>query len=282
MAKKKDKINPLFICRNCGNIMYAMIEDVEKDSLSSVNECSICHNSLNWENQFPSLNAYDFINTARDLFDAAKKRDKENLEKQYNHISESTGKKIDKTLLGGFIREYENIREKYTDNDDCYWNKILDDFDKFLYAERSEKELDIDIFAVEAAVSTFRKNPFRKPFIIIVASLIEHMFNDYFSAVIEVILPPNGRKVFLAKYDYAGIQSALEIIDSFSDEKLRDKMDKHSRGFYDKWDTLRKLRNDIIHSNNKYITKNKVAQINKLIEESFLVFSKLKSELYSD
>lgn len=282
MAKKKDEIKALFICKSCGNTMQAIIEDLENDSISSVSECSICHNPLSWENQFPSLNAYDFINTAKDLFDAAKKHDKENLENQYNHLIGLTGKAIDKTLLADLIRGYENIREKYADNADYYWIKIFDDFEEFLDKEKSRKELDIDIFAVEAVVPISKKNPFRKPFVIIAASLIEHMYHDYFNAVIELNLPPNGRKVFWAKYDYAGIQSALEMIDCFSDEKLKDKMDRYSKGFYDRWETLRKLRNGIIHSNNKYITKDKVAQINNLIEESFLVFSKLKSELYLD
>lgn len=37
--------------------------------------------------------------------------------------------------------------------------------------------------------------------------------------------------------------------------------------FYDKWSDLRKLRNSIIHSNNKYISKIKLSKIRKLAEE---------------
>ena len=79
------------------------------------------------------------------------------------------------------------------------------------------------------------------------------------------------------KYDTVGIQSSIDIIESFLDESLSEKMNKYSEGFFDRWTSLRKLRNDIIHSNS---TKNKISKINNMIEESYLIFLNLKSEIY--
>ena len=66
------------------------------------------------------------------------------------------------------------------------------------------------------------------------------------------------------------------------EESLALKMNKYSNGFFDRWTSLRKLRNDIIHSNSTYVSKNKISKINKMVDESFLVFSNLKSEIYKN
>lgn len=57
-------------------------------------------------------------------------------------------------------------------------------------------------------------------------------------------------------------------------------MNRYSGNFYDKWSELRRVRNSIIHSNNRYITKIKITKINKLIVDSLKVFSELKGEIY--
>ena len=59
------------------------------------------------------------------------------------------------------------------------------------------------------------------------------------------------------------------------EEKLDTKMNKYAKGFFD-------LRNDIIHSNTTYVSKIKMSKINKMIDESFLVFANLKSEIYKN
>ena len=50
--------------------------------------------------------------------------------------------------------------------------------------------------------------------------------------------------------------------------------------FFSKWGKLRQLRNNIIHSNTEYISKIKLSKIRKLLNESFIVFKNIKSELY--
>lgn len=77
--------------------------------------------------------------------------------------------------------------------------------------------------AIFSAIKVFGKNNFRKPYVIIVASLIEQLFNDYFRTVVSTKLTGKGQKIFLDKYETAGIQSAIDIIDSFLDESLYEK-----------------------------------------------------------
>lgn len=84
-----------------------------------------------------------------------------------------------------------------------------------------------EAISIQTAIMIRSKNYFRKPYIIITASLIEQLFNDYFKTVICKNLSEHGRTVFLDKYSTAGIQSAIDIIESFLNESLRTKMDKY-------------------------------------------------------
>jgi len=261
----------VFICKECGNIQKL----IEKQGTREF-KCKVCNVSMDWQNSFPPLNALDFINSSRDLFELSKKCDKENLENQYQSIQSDGKYTIDKTTLDKYENNFGKMLERYPDNDDTFWLKISDDYEEEL-CKIMDSEQAITIYS---ALRVFNKNYYRKPYIIIVASLIEQLFNDYFRTVIGNSLSGYGSKIFLEKYDTAGIQSALGIVESFLDENLRYKMDKYSKGFYDKWASLRTLRNSIIHSNNKYITKIKVLHINKLIDESLIIFSNLKSEIY--
>lgn len=260
-----------FICKECGNIQKF---NYAQGTIGL--KCDNCHSSLDWSNSFPPMTAIDFINSAKDLFQQSKNCNKENLNNQYEVIKNEGKYSINKTVLDSLNNKYEKLCEKYNDNDDSLWQEISDKFQDNLCSIMEQNQA----IAISTAIQLFKHNHYRKPFIIMVASIIEQLFNDYFEDVINVSLSKYGKKVFMEKYYTAGIQSAIDISSSFLDESLHIKMDRYSKGFYDKWAGLRTLRNNIIHSNNKYISKNKVSQINKLIEESYLVFSSLKSELY--
>jgi hypothetical protein len=261
----------VFICKECGNIQ----EYNEKKGTREL-KCKVCNVSMDWENSFPPLNALDLINTSRDLLELSKKCDKENLENQYQVILKDEKYTIDKTTLDKYKNQYEKMLEKYPDNDDTLWLEISDNYeDELCKIMDSEQAI-----AIYSSLRIFNKNYYRKPYIIIVASLIEQLFNDYFKTIIINSLSEYGSKTFLEKYDTAGIQTAIDIVESFLNGSLRDKMDRYSKGFFDKWASLRILRNNVIHSNNKYITKIKISEINKLIDESLIVFSNLKSEIY--
>lgn len=263
---KGDILKGVFICKKCGNIQ----------ELDNGKECKACRGIMDWENSFPPLNALDFVYSAKDLFEQVKRCDKENLNSQYQLLIKDGLCDIDKTLLDKYNNMYQKILEKYPDNDDTIWIKADDKFEDELFCITC-RERAIAIFS---AIKVYSKNHFRKPYVIMVASLIEQLFNDYFRTVVSRKLTGKGQKIFLDKYETAGIQSAIDIIDSFLDESLYDKMNRYSEGFYDKWAELRRIRNSIIHSNNRYITKVKISQIDKLIVESLNVFSELKGEIY--
>lgn len=262
----------LFICRECGHIQEY---DEKKGTIGL--KCEKCGNEMGWESSFPPLTALNFRNSAQLLLEQAKKQDKENLERAMLFIKSEGSSYIDKTFMDKWINEYEKWLERYEDNNDTIWKERDDKFEDIICNKLGE-ELGICIFVA----LKMDKNYFRKPYIIMVASMIEQLFNDYFNEIVKKKLSTFGSKIFLQKYDTSGIQSSIDIIESFLDERLDVKMNKYAEGFFDKWANLRKLRNDIIHSNSTYVSKIKVSKINKMIDESFLVFSHLKSEIYKE
>jgi hypothetical protein len=170
-----------FICKNCGGI-----KEFNKELRTKNLKCDICHKSMGWENKFPSLSALDFINTAEKLLELSKKSDKENLDNRYNLIDYDKYA-IDKTTLDKYINQYEKHLEKYPDNDDTIWLERMDKFEDILCKDIGP-ELAIAIVSV---LASFNKNYIRKPYIIIVASLIEQLFEDYFTEAISMRLSEN-------------------------------------------------------------------------------------------
>lgn len=265
-------MNYIFICKQCGNI-----QDYNEKKGTIGLKCSRCSKTMGWESSFPVLAALNFEHSAQLLLEQSKKQDKDNLNKQML-ILEEDYPFIDKTFLDKWINKYETFLEKYPDNDDKIWIKRDDEFENIIC-----NELGIDMaLSLFSAIQVCNRNYYRKPYIIMVASLIEQLFNDYFNEVVKRKLPTRGTEIFINKYKDSGIQSIINVTDIFLDESLKDKMDKYSKGFFDKWSSLRNLRNNIIHSNNIYVSKNRIAKINKMVGESYNVFKNLKSELYSN
>lgn len=260
----------VFICKKCGNI-----EEIDWSKGTENLMCTKCNNPMNWTNAFPNQAVIDFEPTVSSLFELSKKKDKENLDNQYKLIKQDIGN-INKTQVDKYINRCEKIIEKYADNDDTLWLKIDDELENELNKTMNENQSKI----IMVATRICNQNPFRKAYIIMVASLIEQFFNDYFTELINTKLSSYGSKAFLNKYETAGIQSVIDITEAFLEESLKVKMDKYSKGFFDRWASLRSLRNSIIHSNNRYITKIRVSNVSKIVDESYTVFKYLKSDLY--
>ncbi len=262
----------MFICKECGNIQKY---DESKGTIEL--KCERCASKLGWESSFPPLTALNLKNSAQLLLEQSKKQDREILQATELLITKTGKSNINETFIDKWINTYENWLEKYPDNDDNIWIERDDKFEDIICNELGV-ELGLNLFSA----LKFDKNYFRKPYVIMVASMIEQLFNDYFNELVRMNLPEYGSKVFLRKYNTAGIQTTIDIAECFLEESLAEKMNRYSDAFSDRWTSLRKLRNDIIHSNSTYISKNKISRINKLAEESFLVFSNLKSEMYKN
>ncbi|GLB30156.1 hypothetical protein LAD12857_20790 [Lacrimispora amygdalina] len=175
-----------------------------------------------------------------------------------------------------YLNKYEEIKEKCRDNDKDNYSLIANKFENYL--KNYENDNMIEFLLLNITLSS--KNRFRKPYVIIALSIIEQLFNDYFDKVIELNLSLSGSKAFLKAYKTSGSQACLNTINSFLNDELKCKMDKYVNGFYDRWKTFRELRNDIVHSNSKYISKITIKKIQKLISDGIEVFTNLNSEFY--
>ena len=260
-----------FICKKCGTL-----NDYNPNTGTIGLRCIECNTELNWNDAFPPQTAIDFFHTVSSLYELSKNRDKENLQNQFELLKREIA--IDKTTLDKHINQYESILCKNTYNDDSKWQFINDQF-----IENLEKEMDYECaLNLYSAIRVSSINEYRKPCYIMIATLIEQLFHNYFDELLNFTLSENGKKIFLKKYEYSGIQSVIEISESFLEESLQTKTNRYINGFWDKWSLLRTKRNNIIHSNNIYISKIELSKAIKILNESFIVFKNLKSELYKE
>ncbi len=71
------------------------------------------------------------------------------------------------------------------------------------------------------AVNTCAQNRFRKAYIIMLASLIEQLFNDYFTELINLKLSSFWKRGIFSKIQYSRNSTVIDITDSFLDEPLK-------------------------------------------------------------
>ncbi|MCB2300121.1 hypothetical protein [Clostridium tagluense] len=272
-------MNRIFICPSCGNMNnnYKRITNVVEDSTSEKNLCS-CGQEILMKHSYPLLQAVDLIITSEQLYEICNDTDKNN-RATFLKFAGDDGINFSHQELINYITINETIRSKYTDNDPEKFSLIYDEFENQIISKYKAGYNKIDCFVVYDR-SSFR-NKFRKTFVIIVASVIEMLFNEFFDILILKKLGNEGGKIFLSRYDHTGVKECIDICNAFVDEPLKIKMDNIKEGFFDRWGTLRNERNSIIHSNNKYISRKRTNEIYKLIEESILIFSNFKSQVYS-
>jgi hypothetical protein len=264
----------IFICHFCGNINK---DFKNSDEIIEREAKCVCGKEILMEHSYPLLQAQDLILTAKYLYNMCKDIDKENRIKMQGYLKSEKVDITDEDLIK-YITLYESIRSSYVDNKRDFFNDIDDEFEKKV---RSKYNTDFDIIdAFIACTRVFLRNKFRKTFIIVIASSIEMLFNDYFKDLISKKLGNEGGKFFLSRYDYSGIQECIDICSAFVEKPVKEMMDNVSQGFYDRWSTLRKERNSIVHDNTKYVSRERTNAVYKLIEESVQVFSNLKSKLY--
>lgn len=257
-----------FICSNCGYIGKNFDKNME------IRDKCLCGKVIEVKEFYPGFDAINFISTSNELYNSCKSIDKKNKISICNSLNQLHNANITTSDVTTYITKYESILSKYQDSNPELHLKASDEFEDYIL-----KKYKFGV-QLQARISLYWKNPMRKPFVIMVSSAIELLFNDFFKLLLEWKLGERGANIILDKYKYSGIQECINICDAFTNIPLKKQMENIKPGFFDSWETLRKDRNAIVHSNSKYITMNRANNINKLISESEEVFSKLKSNIY--
>lgn len=165
----------VFICRKCGDI-----KSIDLKFGTRYLKCNKCAKPMDWSNAFPPQSVIDFRDTVDSLFELSKKRDKEILNARYDFVK-SNHPNFDKTQLDKYINQYEKICEKYPDNDDTLWQSISDEFEYEIRNDITDEQST----TIKVVMDMYPRNQFRKAYIIMLASLIEQLFNDYFTELIN-------------------------------------------------------------------------------------------------
>lgn len=257
-----------FICSNCGYIGKNFNENT-----GALDNC-VCGKKIEVKEFYPSFDALNFISTAHELYKSCKDIDKQNKTSICKILKQIHNIDLTKSDLTNYITKYESILSKYQDSNPELHLKAINEFEKYIL-----KKIKFGV-ELQNILSMYWKNRMRKPFVIMVSSSIELLFNDFFKLLLVNKIGEKGSNIILDKYKYAGIQECISICDAFTSSPLKKQIELIKPSFFDSWETLRRDRNIILHSNSKYITVHRVENIKKLLYESEDVFSKLKSNVY--
>lgn len=257
-----------FVCSECGN---------RGEIKSESDKTCLCGKLIEVEELYPSLDATSFIGTAIELYDSCKSTAKVNKLKIYDLLSKEKGINISMDDVTNYIELYEKQLNKHSDNKLSNISSALDGFEDSLGSMHNYD--DTTISEIKFLIANKWVNRLRKPFVIMAASSIEMLFNDYFKLLLKYKLGEKGANLLLDKYKTSGIQECISICNVFINTSLKEEIDAIKPAFFDKWQSLRNDRNGIIHSNNKYISMKRTHDIEKLLNESIEIFWNLKSNI---
>lgn len=266
----------IFICPQCGKINRVSEDDVIEKVIKRELICD-CNTNILMENSYPPLAAQDFVHSVSDMQANCEDMDTSNL-KNIQEILSMDGWAVDTSELKCYVQKYEEILEKFPHNDRNSFIPSGDEFEEYLLNKLPAKQA-IQMISV---LSLYRNNRLRKPIVVMVAAALEQLFHDYFRMLLCKRIGDTAAQAFLTANSYEGIRFFTNKANEIEHEALKSKMNKYSKRFYQKWRDLRWLRNAIIHSNDKFVSRSSLCEILKMLDAGITVFSNLKSELYAE
>lgn len=263
---KKD----LFLCSNCGTLLNENGFDIIYNEIL----CS-CGKRITMEDSYPNLQSIDLIVSSELLYKNCVKKDNDN-KKKVQMLLTKTKIDLEDRILDSIINLYEKGKNKFLDNDRDIFINFIDDFD-FLLSNKGFNDEERD--TITSFLDVYMKNKIRKPFIVMCAASIEMLFNDFFNDVIVKKFSSEASVIIKKQYSKENINKRIILANAFLDNRFFKESNNISDNFMDNWQELRTIRNKILHNNDLYITRNIINQNFKLLQESMLVFSNLKSKL---
>lgn len=265
-----------FICNKCGEITYLTKQD-EFDIIHKTILCS-CGERITMSNSYPNLDAVDLKFSAEQIYEIANKQD---IESKSTFIKMLKKQKIqfEDNKIELIINLYEKNKENFKDNIPKQFNQMYDALEKNLIANNFTI---IESDAIISSLAVSMKNKMRKPFIVITASVIEMLFNDFFDKLIEYKFSGAGIEIIKNQYSKVSISKCIIIADGFSNGKLKEKTNDICDSFMEDWQELITKRNKIVHNNEIYITREMMIKTLNLLNNSLNVFAQLKSAILSN
>lgn len=264
-----------FLCINCGEILTPDMSEIDEITLPIKYLCG-CGKMVTMANSYPNIPATNFLRTVDALYSQSIQTDKSNRTDIIACLNEISNMNIDVTTLDGYICLYEDILSSNKWNDASLWCEIGDIFtEKLEQKGLTGKEADTFL----AAIKSYWHNDYRTPFVVTLGAFYESLFNDFFKELLIYSLGDKGADILIKEYEYVGIKKCIEFSEKFMQYSLNTTMDEVEKGFCAKWETVKTLRNAIVHSNDKYVTKKKVNELYRMIVNGVNAFAYLRSKI---
>jgi len=256
-----------YVCPKCNLIFYIEGKDLQCSSCG-------CSGSINF-GIYPVLSAVDILYALYETVHIATL-------KQRNII-----KKIQINLKSELHQEFEidKIKEiliTFCKMKESSYDEVGFDFDKVrgriktILALEDEDDLS-NAFGI--CSSGNNQNRLYKSIVILSATFIEIIFKDYMEKVLITRTNSITASKIMESISNKSIEEHIKLLDPFLSRSLKDDLDEVELGYYEKWQTLRRQRNKLIHKNTIDISSKRAEEIFGIAKKSVLVFMKLNNML---
>jgi len=250
-----------YICSKCGSI----------NKLNGAMNCPNCKSFNSADSVYPHFAAMDMAYSLVLLKEISKETQKQLIKEAVDWLENEL--KIDSSYddVNYLLQSISKLRNKNFPFD-------MEQLDELISKRlRISSPDDIDKIAFELLSGGYINHLF-KPFIITSASFIELLFKDYAKVVLKARLGEISGNKMLDLYEYKSIKDLIELLDVISEDNVKDEMNKVEPSFFERWDTLRNERNEIIHNNEIYVYSEKVTDTFNIAKSAVKVFATLKSQ----
>ncbi|MGK3616321.1 hypothetical protein [Bacillus cereus] len=235
-------------------------------------ECGFCKTIKRFKDcYYPHFSINDFIKTLDTMYEQNQKKLTKDITSAYKIFD-----KIKDTNGNFTLEEYTKIYHVL--------DHLLEDEVKYSIDIKSNvyanlEDTLVEMYPSDLAMSIvaslhFIKTPFRKPIVILIASTIELLFNVYYKDALRI------GKIDEHDNQFLSLTGKIKYLNKNRTNSLKQHIERYDKDFYDLWDELRIIRNQVIHSNSLYISNKMIENYMNLLKKSITVFLNITSELF--
>ena len=251
-----------YVCQRCSFI---------RDISSKSEKCPSCGLSNDF-GIYPVLSAVDILYSLYEIVNIATLKQKNILKKIQNNLKLELGKEFEFNKIENVLIDFCKVQNSSGEVD---FDKLKERIKNKLFLEdEDDSDKAFNVF-----LTGDNRNRLYKSIVILSATLLEIIFKDY----MEKVLTKRTSKVIAPKImeslKHKSIEEHFNQITPFLLNDLKHELKEVESGFYDKWDTLRKQRNKLIHKNGLDISSKRAIEIFDIAKKSVSVFMVLNNKL---
>lgn len=256
-----------YVCPKCYYIFDICDKVVNCPSCGLSNESKYVDFTI-----YPVLTAIDILYSLHEIDTIAKAKQKSIINNIQNKLNLALNKEFEFNKIKQILIDFCNIMNS---SEGMYFDKLRNIVSRTL-ALSDEDYLDKAYYIF---ITGDNYNRLYKSMVFLSATLIEIIFKDYMNKLLIKKINSFTSNKIMNSLAYKSLEDHINLINTFLINDLKYEIEKIEPGYFDKWETLRKDRNKLIHKNEIHISSQRADDIFKIAKKSVLIFMELSNRL---